>query len=176
MENFPGTVIKAEDKNVKSFLDGLFAFNEINQSQLMAITGLSQSTIQNWVNRGWVSKSNGKGYQKDKVARILIINMLRNTLSLDNISALLFYINGKTDITEDDIISESDLYTILCEILFDKNFNFYDFTPLIDKNLQNRDDLLKNEDRLKTGISIIIKAFVVAEIVNDIKIDIQKIY
>lgn len=175
MENFPGTIIKANEKDVVSFLDGLFCLNEINQNQLMAVTGLSQSTIQNWVNRGWVAKSNGKGYDKDKVARILIINTLRNALSLNDISALLYYINGKTESKEDDIISESALYITLCRIIFDDRFSQTDFSLLIDEKLSKSGSFTAEErERLKRGLSILIRAVIISkgleEIAEEMKI------
>lgn len=175
MENFPGTNIKANGKDVINFLDGLFTLNDVNQTQLMEITGLSQSTIQNWVNRGWVQKSNKRGYDKDKVSRIFIINMLRGVLSLDNISTVLYYINGKTETTDDDIISESQLYIILCQIIADPRFAFSDFKNLIDLNLTKHPELSKNKERLKNGITIIIRAFMTSKALEVVKQDMQLI-
>ncbi len=175
MENFPGTSIKADGKDVTNFLDGLFTLNDVNQTQLTEITGLSQSTIQNWVNRGWVQKSNKKGYGRDKVSRIFIINMLRGVLSLDNISALLYYVNGKTETTEDDIISESQLYIILCQIIADPDFDFTNFDNLIDKNLDKHPELSENRERLKNGITIIIRAFTVSKALNTLNENVEKI-
>lgn len=175
MENFPGTNIKANGKDVINFLDGLFTLSDVNQTQLMEITGLSQSTIQNWVNRGWVQKSNKKGYDKDKVSRIFIINMLRGVLSLDNISTVLYYINGKTETTDDDIISESQLYIILCQIIADPNFDFSDFDNLIDLNLTTHPELSQNKERLKNGITIIIRAFMASKALDVVKQDMELI-
>ncbi len=168
MKNFPGTVIRADTKDVASFLNGLFAFGEINQTQLTKVTGLSPSTVQNWVNRGWVPKSNGKGYDRDRVARILIINMLRQTMSLDNISNLLFFINGKTDTDEDDIIKESSLYTLSCSILFSENFSDANCVALIRKQLKSHPEFCTDQKRLEIGVSVIVKAFMAANIINEI--------
>ncbi len=168
MQYFPGTNIKVKTKDVVSFLNGLFAFGEINQTQLMKVTGLSQSTIQNWVNRGWVAKSNGKGYDRDKVARILIINMLRQTMSLDNISSLLFFINGRTDTTDDDIIRESTLYIMSCRILFSEKFSTSEINSLIRKELKEYPQFCNNRKRLELGISVIVKAFMAASVIREL--------
>lgn len=168
MQYFPGTNIKVKTKDVASFLNGLFAFGEINQTQLMKVTGLTQSTIQNWVNRGWVAKSNGKGYDRDKVARILIINMLRQTMSLDNISSLLFFINGKTETTDDDIIRESTLYILACRILFSEKFATKEIDTLINAELKEYPEFYNHRKRLAIGISVIVKAFMAASVIQEL--------
>ena len=85
-------------------------------AQLREISGIDGSTLQNWVKRGWVGNTVNKKYSKDQLARILIINMLRDTMQLERIDFLLHYINGAINHREDDIIPESMLYEYICRI------------------------------------------------------------
>ena len=51
-----------------------------------------------------------------QLCRILNINMLKNTLSLETICGLLGYINGKLDETSDDIIDDAELYFLFVRL------------------------------------------------------------
>ena len=95
MKRYPGMVIQMTDKSGKEYLKSLFTDEKgLSMSQLNAITGVGTPTIQNWYQRGFVSRPVNKRYDIDQVARIFIINMLRFTTSLDDIKALLKYITA----------------------------------------------------------------------------------
>lgn len=116
----PGTIkIKADMGNVTGmeFLDKVFFIsNGVMLSQIREVSGVDGSTLQNWVKRGWIGTTTNKKYSKDQMARILIINMLRSCMLLENIDELLHYINGKIDDISDDIIPESVLFDYICRI------------------------------------------------------------
>lgn len=120
-ENIPGSVLQKRDMdNVTGFdfLDKIFYISEgIMLSQIREITGVDGSTLQNWVKRGWVANTVNKKYSKDHLARILIINMLRGSMPLERIDFLLKYINGNINDLADDIISESQLYGYICDVI-----------------------------------------------------------
>lgn len=124
---FPGTTIPFNpDFSANSFfiISSLCtATGGITLSQLVEMTGLEGTTIQNWVKRGWVSKTIGKKYNERQIARILIISVLRDSIQLEQIARLMSYVNGSVDDMADDIIDEGELYTRLCTIIFslDKN-------------------------------------------------------
>lgn len=131
---FPGTVIERSGQDADSFLLGIFAVTKgLMLAQVREITGLDTSAIQNWVNRGWVQKPVDKRYSVDHLARIMIINMLRDVMKLENIAALLTYINGEAGNTSDDVMKESELYCHLCKILDNINFE----TVLTETELDN---------------------------------------
>ena len=117
----PGTVFPKEEMgNVTGmeFLNKIFFISDgIMFNQIKQITGLDVSTIQNWVRRGWVPNPVNKRYGKDTVARILVIIMLKKTMSLEKIDALLKYNNGTIGDVSDDIIPESKLYDYICRII-----------------------------------------------------------
>lgn len=117
----PGSVQKrAEVGGVTGmeFLNKIFFISDgIMLSQVREISGVDGSTLQNWVKRGWIANTVNKRYSKDQLARILIINMLRDSMMLERIDFLLRYINGSVNTREDDIIPESQLYDYICTIL-----------------------------------------------------------
>ncbi|MBQ8382435.1 MAG: DUF1836 domain-containing protein [Clostridia bacterium] len=116
----PGTVLKKEEKGNltgMAFLDNIYYVSSgVMLTQIRDISGIDGSTLQNWVKRGWVSNTVNKKYSKDQLARILIINMLRNCMLLERVDRLLHYINGELDDVRDDIIPESRLYDYICTI------------------------------------------------------------
>lgn len=117
----PGTVIEKEKiGNITGceFLDKIFFITDgIMLSQIREICAIDGSTLQNWTKRGWVPSPKNKKYNKNQLARILIINMMRETMQLDKIAQVLSYVNGKVEDTGDDIIPESELYGYLCVII-----------------------------------------------------------
>lgn len=116
--HFPGSVLERRGKSAEEFLNGLFfATKGLMLAQIKEITGLDTPAIQNWVGRGWVEKPVEKRYSANHLARILIINMLREVTRLEVVAGILTYINGSAESREDDIISEPQLYCYLCDIL-----------------------------------------------------------
>lgn len=120
LQYIPGTILVRKDMGNVTGLDFLnkifFITDGIMLAQIREIAGLEGSTLQNWLKRGWVVNPKNKMYDKEQLARILIINMLRDTMQLNDISFLLAYINGDTASTEDDIIPESRLYDYICRL------------------------------------------------------------
>ncbi len=117
----PGTIMerkKMGDVTGMEFLDKIFYITDgIMLSQIREICGIDGSTLQNWTKRGWVSSAQNKRYDKNQLARILIINMMRDSMQLDRIAAILAYVNGDVNDTRDDIIPESGLYDCLCRLI-----------------------------------------------------------
>lgn len=120
-DHIPGTQLNRKAMgNVTGmdFLHKIFYITDgIMLNQVREISGIDGSTLQNWVKRGWLPNTKLKKYNIDQLARILIINMLRDTMLLERIDFLLRYINGAIDCKDDDIISESGLYDYICRIL-----------------------------------------------------------
>ena len=56
-------------------------------------------------------------YSKNQFARVIIINMLHESLSLDSICKLLSYINNTLSDESDDMIGDSELYHIYIDML-----------------------------------------------------------
>ncbi|MCM1315217.1 MAG: DUF1836 domain-containing protein [Muribaculaceae bacterium] len=118
----PGTTLKfneqAREEAFSIISPVLEATGGLTLSQLCKLTGLTGSTIQNWIKRGWVAATHGKKYSRKQVLRILLINMLRNSMKLEDIARLMEYVNGDVEDTSDDIIDDDVWYNILCRIIF----------------------------------------------------------
>ncbi len=116
----PGSAIMRDATDGLSgeeFLDKVFFITDgIMLSQIKEISGIDGTTLQNWVKRGWIGSTVNKKYSKNQLARILIINMMRDSMHLEEIDYLLKYINGTINCEEDDIIPESRLYGYICRI------------------------------------------------------------
>lgn len=119
VNNIPGTILnrdKMDGATGLEFLDKVFFITDkIMLAQIREITGIDGTTLQNWLKRGWVGTPNKKSYTKEHLARILIINMMRDTMQLSRIIFILQYVNGKSE--EDKIVRESVLYGYICKVL-----------------------------------------------------------
>ena len=113
----PGTQLPLSSETAAAFsaMDPLLsAAGGLSLSQVTGITGLRASTIQNWVKRGFVPNPREKRYDETALARILIINILRDCIQLEKIHKLMQYVNGSVEDRTDDIITDRELYNMLC--------------------------------------------------------------
>lgn len=172
-ENIPGSVLLKQDMGDVTgldFLDKIFYITDgIMLSQIREITGVDGSTLQNWVKRGWVANTVNKRYSKDHLARILIINMLRRSMMLERIDYLLKYINGYINTHEDDIISESQLYGYICDIVEQmingSNKDNGELTSCIKKCMGNYSERISGaRSRLEKALEIIFIAYYASSI------------
>ena len=119
LKTLPGTTT-TYDKGERGFTKiGMLleATGGLSLSQVCAVTGLEASTIQNWVKRGWVAHPKGKKYEDIHIARILIINALKECIKLEHISLLLEFVNGPSSSADRENIKESELFNYLCDAL-----------------------------------------------------------
>ena len=126
---YPGTTIEVATL-VKgcsaSLFDGVFATGGLTLSQVSVMTGLEPYMIQNWVKRGFVSSPVKRMYSRDQFARIIIINMLRDSLQIEKICSLIRIISGDPKDRRDDLISDSELYHRYVDMLADGEVNVSD--------------------------------------------------
>ena len=163
----PGTLMdKVKMGNVTGleFLDKIFYITDgIMLAQIREICGIDGSTLQNWTKRGWVANAHNKRYGKDQLARILIINMMRESMQLERIAALLTYVNGRAGDKSDDIIPESLLYDYLCRIideLVDDGLQGDNVKKLIHRTLNSYEECAPGaRKRLENACEIIIYAY-----------------
>ena len=115
----PGTVLaagQAETERVEELFSSMFLSGNMTLGQVVNVTGLEPHVIQNWVKRGYLTSPQKKRYTKRQLCRILIINMLRAALPLEQICGLLQYINGHLDDERDDLIDDSQLYFLFVRL------------------------------------------------------------
>ncbi|HBL83337.1 MAG: hypothetical protein A2Y17_05385 [Clostridiales bacterium GWF2_38_85] len=120
----PGTTIQTGlDKQdiSKQIFDNIFAAGGLVLSQVSQLTNLESYVIQNWVKRGFLSSPVNKRYSKRQFCRIVIINMLKDTLRLDKITGMLSYINGVLSDESDDAIDDNQLYNYYVNLIVQLN-------------------------------------------------------
>ena len=109
----PGTTLEGQRENADrtdGLFQSMFLAGGLTLSQVSSITGLESYTIQNWVKRGFLASPQNKRYNMEQVCRIIIINMLKAALPLEQICQLMRYINGSLTDESDDIIDDAVLY------------------------------------------------------------------
>lgn len=109
----PGTTLEGLRSNADrtdGLFQSLFLAGGLTLSQVASITGLEPYTIQNWVKRGFLSPPRNKRYDMEQVCRIIIINMLKGALPLEQICSLISYINDSLTDESDDTIDDAALY------------------------------------------------------------------
>lgn len=110
---YPGMTIetsKLDMDSSKVLFDGIFATGGITLSQVSIMTGLEPYVIQNWVKRGFISSPKKRVYNCEQFARIVIINMLRESLQIEKICGLMSIIGGDVNDGSDDLIRSDELY------------------------------------------------------------------
>ena len=122
---FPGTTIEVtslEKGSSKYLFNGIFAAGGITLSQVSIMTGLEPYLIQNWVKRGFVSSPVKRVYDRAQFARIIVINMLRQTLQIERICELMQSLYSDRDC----VIGADELYHIYVDMLSQKDINICD--------------------------------------------------
>lgn len=168
----PGTNLQLNNETslIFSNIDLLFsAANGLSLSQVTSITGLPASTVQNWVKRGWVFASKSKKYDQRSFSRIVIINILRDSIQLERIADLLDYVCNSNSDNSDDTIFEQDLYHILCTAIIDidRRVNFTsDNVPAYVLKLLGEYKIpsTSSKERLQKGLTIMLLAYISAAV------------
>lgn len=109
----PGTVLSVDadrPQAAEEVFSSLFLAGGLALSQVTQVTGLEPYIIQNWVRRGFLAPPKQRKYTRRQLSRILMINALKSTLSIEQICKLLSYINGALDDEGDDTIDDTELY------------------------------------------------------------------
>lgn len=123
MKTLPGSAIGFAEENrlnaFERFAAVINATNGLTLSQLCDITGLNATTIQNWIKRGWVANPKDKRYGEVQLARIILINMVRDVLPLEMIAEIMSAVNGSVELREDDMLPDRDWYNLLCRCIFE---------------------------------------------------------
>lgn len=168
LDLIPGTVLKFNSSAAEdcySVISPLLTVTRgLTLAQVRALTGLEASTIQNWVKRGWVKNPEGKRYGEEQVVRIILINMMRGSMQLEQIAFLLAYINGSVEDRSDDILPDRELFNILCSIIYICEQKSMSDTAYLDKVV---DAQIENsgindhvsQKRLRTALRAMVLAF-----------------
>jgi len=126
---YPGMTVETRSLQRGSsriLFEGIFAAGGITLSQVTNMTGLEYYIVQNWVKRKYVAPPRKKMYSKEQFARIVIINMLRETLHIEPICDLIQIIGGDIEDASDDLIRDDELYHMYVDMLAEGGFNISD--------------------------------------------------
>ena len=136
-KQIPGTI--ADFKNPKAFdtyKQMIEIGNGLTLNQVCNITHLEPHMIQNWVKRGDIPHPINKKYYTNHLARILLINALRECMYIEDIKRLMNDINGDVDREDDDLISEEDLYNLFSTIVYELD-NPNNIDSLVNKHVKD---------------------------------------
>lgn len=100
-------------------LDSLMLSQVVEVAQRVSKNDINNIHIQNWVRRKYLAHPLKKKYSREQVANILLLNDLRNILSLEEASHLLGFVNQSLDDNSDDRINPAKLYRYYSDI-FDR--------------------------------------------------------
>lgn len=119
IKTLPGTVIELSpsEHSVRNLLSSLFLAGGLVLSQISSLTDLSSHVLQNWVKRGFIPPPVNKKYSKRQFCRIIIINLLKDSLQIEGIVKLIGYVNGNLSDISDDLIDDSELYCYFVETI-----------------------------------------------------------
>ena len=126
---FPGPTIEVtriEKGSSKILFDGIFTTGGITLGQVSVMTGLEPYIVQNWVKRGFLTSPKKRVYSRDQFARIIIINMLRESLQIETICGLIKIIGGELEDETDDLISDEELYHRYVNMISENPINVAD--------------------------------------------------
>ena len=130
----------------------------LSLGQVCAITGLEPMIIQNWIKRGYVARPVHKKYHEKHVARILLINSLKEAMKIEEIGKLMKLVNGDVEDESDDLLSEADLYGLFAKVVFNLKGNDYE---KIIRQVMNSVNM--NDDKLFTALEVMVNAYVSSE-------------
>ena len=169
LKTIPGTILereKMDNATGMEFLNKVFYItNGIMLGQIREISGIDGTTLQNWVKRGWVGNPTKKTYDKEQLARILIINMMRDTMQLSRVMFLLTYVNGADEC--DRIVTESQFYDYICKTLehiaSPSSAGLNDLERVIEGVLSEYDEPVAGaKRRLARGVRIVVVTYYAA--------------
>ncbi len=116
----PGTVLEMKTKGpdeAAMILGHIFAGGGLVLSQVSNLSGAPLHTIQNWVKRGFCSSPVAKKYSKRQFCRLVMINALKDSLSIPQIVQLMSSLNGHLDDESDDMIEDDVLYLYFVQLI-----------------------------------------------------------
>lgn len=156
----PGTSKRfTKEDAFQGFKEMIELTNGISLGQVCSITDLDPSVIQNWVKRGYVSRPIKKKYYEKQLARILMINSLREAMKIEDIGRLMKLINGDVEDESDDLISEEGLYILFSKVIYNLE-SFHD----VDKTIKTVMKQAKRKDeKLLNALETMVYAYIASE-------------
>ena len=117
LSGYPGTVLggaQITKGSARTLFNGIFAAGGVTASQIYNMTGLEIHMIHNWVKRNFLTSPVKKLYSSEQFARIIIINMMRESIQLERISKMLEFTRSPKD---KEGISAENLYCLFVDTM-----------------------------------------------------------
>ncbi|HZK54682.1 MAG TPA: DUF1836 domain-containing protein [Desulfosporosinus sp.] len=127
-------------------LDSMMLAQVVEVAKRVSQNDINPNHVQNWVRRKYIPHPQKKRYNREQVANILLINDLRDMLSLEEVSHLLGFVNENLLDTSDDRINPTKLYRYYSEI-FDRSQ--MDWKKSLQGLEQEVEDTLVGEEMVK---------------------------
>lgn len=157
--NIPGTEKPFKGENAfGEFKKAIELTDGISLGQVCSITGLDPMIIQNWVKRGYVARPVNKKYHEKHLARILLINSLKEAMRIEEIGKLMKLVNGDVEDESDDLLSEADLYGLFSKVVYYLNENNHEETIRQVMETENNEN-----EKLFTALEVMINAYIASE-------------
>lgn len=139
-------------------LDSMMLSQVVEVAQRVGQNDINNTHIQNWVRRKYLPHPQKKKYSREQVANILLLNDLRNVLSLEEASQLLSFVNLNLDDNSDDRINPAKLYRYYSEIFDLTQKNWVASIEQLPKEVNEAlaDEDLSDEDKDKVAGTLVI--------------------
>lgn len=140
-----------EFKKIIELTDGL------SLCQVCSITSLDPSIIQNWVKRKYVARPIKKKYYDKHLARILLINSLKEAMKIEDIGKLMVLVNGDVEDESDDLLNEADLYNLFAKVIYKLDEDEKKTIKQVMKSVNI------NNEKLFTALEVMVNAYIASE-------------
>ena len=139
-------------------LDSMMLSQVVEVAHRVSQNDINNTHIQNWVRRKYLPHPHKKKYSREQVANILLLNDLRNILSLEEASNLLRFVNLTLDDNSDDRINPAKLYKYYSEIF---DLTYKDWVASLEQlpkevNQALAEEQLAEEDKNKVAATLVI--------------------
>ena len=139
-------------------LDSMMLAQVVEVAQRVSQNDIKPTHVQNWVRRKYLPHPLKKKFNREQVANVLLINDLRNILSLEEVSHLLGYVNESLLDTSDDRINPTKLYRYYSEIFDWSQMDWEKSLQGLEKEVEERlaEEEMLEEDREKVATTLVI--------------------
>ncbi|EGW38942.1 DUF1836 domain-containing protein [Desulfosporosinus sp. OT] len=139
-------------------LDSMMLAQVVEVAKRVSQNDINPTHVQNWVRRKYVPNPQKKKYNREQVANILLINDLRDILSLEEVSNLLGYVNESLLDTSDDRINPTKLYRYYSEIFDRSQMDWQISLQGLEKEVEEtlNGEKMEVEDREKVATTLVI--------------------
>lgn len=139
-------------------LDSMMLSQVVEVARRVSRNDINSNHIQNWVRRKYLPNPAKKKYTREQVANALLLNDLRDILSLEEVSQLLGYVNESLLDTFDDRINPTKLYGYYSEIFDSSQEDWERSLQGLEKEVEETlaGEEMSEEDREKVATTLVI--------------------